>query len=409
MQPSKSTEVTTHIKIEAAQIPANTPQFSTRDDPASVKEARSRSTPAVAREAAPQTPPSQSTGSLLEDGEGPERDGPVTVEDHSTDSSMELVIGSNFECKAHISVKGLVEVDMDARAIFKSSVVQLMEGIQSASSKVINKMRSRTTLSVRVKAESNNTARLWAVLDMKKLTDFERKQMRDFAAGVTSEMYAPTEPQKFAEFQSRVMSIEQTHAGDAGAASPEATETAMNAKRHALEKAALESLPSHMQRVVSSCSAAADTKVVLEAVQRVVEKGRVLCAELSKSKELEGLELHLGEECLLRKDDRPQVREVPSTPDVLPVQEAQLTKIDLVKCIVSLHLSRDDCRADVDYNDQEQGDAIGEWLIAAILAKRKPAKPDGDGVQPLRRRVGLTRRTTAAGKRSYALNSIESI
>jgi hypothetical protein len=176
-----------------------------------------------------------------------------------------------------------------------------------------------------------------------------------------------------------------------------------------LEKAALELLPSHMQRVVSSCNAAADTKEVVEAVQRVVEKGRVLCAELSKSKELKGLELHLGEECLLKKVDRPQAREVLQKPDVLPVQEAHLTKIDLVKCIVSLHLSRDDCRADVDYNDQEQGDAIGEWLIAAIRAKQKPAKPDGEGVQPLRRRVGLTRRTDAAGRKTYALNSIEAV
>lgn len=409
MQPSESIKVTAHIKAEGAQVSENTPQLSARDDPASVKDLTSRARQATFQEPEAHTPISQSAESPHDGADGPDLNGSVTVEDHSTDSSMELVIGSNFECKAHISVKGLVEVDMDARAIFKSSVVHLMEGIQSASSKVINKMRSRTTLSVRVKAVSNNAARLWAVLDMKELSDSERKQMRDFAAGVTSEMYAPTEPQKFAEFQSRVMSIEQTYAGDAGAASPEATETAKNAKRHALDKAALEYLPSHMQRVVSSCSSEADTQVVLEAVQRVVEKGRVLCAELSKSKELEGLELHLGEECLLRKDDRPQVKEVPQKPDVLPVQEAQLTKIDLVKCIVSLHLSRDDCRADVDYNDQEQGDAIGEWLIAAILAKRKPAKPDGEGMQPLRRRVGLTRRTDAAGRKTYALDSIESI
>ncbi|MFP8836221.1 hypothetical protein ACLIJR_18315 [Hydrogenophaga sp. XSHU_21] len=403
--------MTAYINSEAAQTAENTPQFSTCDDPASVKEMRSRSTPAAAREAAPQTPPSQSTISLLEDGEGQVRDGPVTVEDHSTDSSMELAIGSSFECRTRLSEGRIAEVDMDARALFKSSVVQLMEGIQNASSKVINRMRSRTKLSVRVKAVSESEARLWAVLNMRELSESERKQMREFAAGVTSEMYAPTTPKMIEEFQSRIASIEQAHASgnDADAAYPEAADTAIQAKRLAFEKAAEDLLPSHMQRVVFSCGAEADAKVIGAAIQRVVEKGRSLGDEFSKSKEWKGLELRFCNEPLLQRGDLPQARAVTEQPDELPLQDAEVTKIDFVKCIVSLHLSRDQCRADVEYNDQEHGDTIGEWLITAYRANRKLANPDGKGVQHPRLRVGLTRWTAAAGKRTYALSSIEVI
>lgn len=411
MQPSESVEVTTHIKTEAIRITEIAPLPSQAQENASTEVGNAVATQMGVHDSASPRTSSPSTESALGESEGQGPDAPVTVEDHSTDSSMELAIGSNFECKTRFSEQRLAEVDMDARALFKSSVVHLMEGIQSASSKVIRRMRSRTKLSVRVKAVSESEARLWAVLDMKDLSDLERKQMREFAAGLTSEMYAPTAPQKIAEFLSRARSIEHAHADgtDRDAASSEVAETLTNAKRHALDMAAQELLPPHMQQVVNSCGADADANLLAETLRRVVERGRVLSEELSKSKEWKGLELRFCDESLLRTDDLPKAQEMPTTTDLLPVQDAVVTKIDFVKCIVSLHLSRDDCRADVEYNDQEQGDAIGESLMAAHRANREAARVHGEGVQHPRLRVGLTRRTAAAGKKTYVMNSIEAI
>src|SRR5690606_32639532 len=145
------------------------------------------------------------------------------------------------------------------------------------------------------------------------------------AAGVTSEMYAPTKSQTIAEFMSRAKSIEQAHAdiADPNAASPQATESATTAKRHALEKAAEELLPTHMQRVVISCSAKADANLGAKTLQSVVDNGRVLCKSLSKSRqEWKGLELKFGAESLVKERELPSIEPVTQTTETLHLQEA---------------------------------------------------------------------------------------
>jgi hypothetical protein len=180
MQPSESIEVTAHIEIKPTRNSENTAQRSPRDDQASLEDLPCRAPHETSQASEALAPTSQSAESPLDGADGPDFDGSVTVEDHSTDSSMELAIGSNFDCRSRLSDDGKFDqVDMDARALLKSSVVHLMEGIQRASAKVIKRRRSRTRLAVRVKTESESKARLWAVLDLSKLSDSEREQITD--------------------------------------------------------------------------------------------------------------------------------------------------------------------------------------------------------------------------------------
>jgi hypothetical protein len=299
---------------------------------------------------------------------------------------------------------------MDARALLKSSVVHLMEGIQRASAKVIKRRRSRTRLAVRVKTESESKARLWAVLDLTKLSDSEREQMRDLAAGVTSEMYAPTKSQSIVEFVSRAKSIEQAYAdiADPNAASPEATETATTAKRHALEKAAEELLPAHMQRVVISCSANADSNLVAKTLQSVVENGRELCKALSKSRqEWEGLELKFGTESLVKQSELPSIEPVTKTTDTLQLQDAWVTAVDYFERVITLRLLADDRKIYVRYKDADHGHAIGEALVAAHLANQKTPEEGGDGVRFARMKVAGTRQIP--GDQKFVASSLEAM
>lgn len=324
---------------------------------------------------------------------------------------MELAIGSNFDCTSRISGDGKFDqVDMDARALLKSSVVHLMEGIQRASAKVIKRRRTRTRLAVRVKMVSERKARLWAVLDLSEFSVSEREQMRDLAAGVTSEMYAPTTSQTIAEFLSRARSIEQVHAdsADPDAASPDAIETATTVKRRALEKAAQELLPPHMQRVVVSCGAKVDANLVAKTIETVVENGRELCKALSKSRqEWEGLELKFGTESLVKQSELPSLEPVTQTTDSLQLQDAWVTAVDYFERVITLRLLADDRKIYVRYKDADHGHAIGEALLAAHMANQKTPEEGGDGVRFARVKVSATRQIP--GEQKFVASSLEAI
>lgn len=326
----------------------------------------------------------------------------------ASESSMELAIGSDFECTTRMSQENLAEMDMDARAVFGSAVVHLMQGIQGASLKIIKGVRSRTKLSVRVKAISERHARLWAVLDMQGLSDGERQQMRDFAASVTSEMYEPTDLKRIADFRSRLAGIQSTDLSSKHTYpdSKEGKEAAMNAQRIAIAEAAEETLTPHLQKVLAAGGPKLTANVAVETIRRVVEGAGAMSEEMSKSKEWRGLELRFGQEALIQRDELPKAREEKSIIDELAVQDAFVTKMNFVKFSMSLHLLADDLKVDVMYNDAEYGNAIGESLVAAHRANQHQSKESGGGVKLPQMRVGVTRDTTGRTK-TYTLRSLE--
>lgn len=307
------------------------------------------------------------------------------------ESSMELAIGSDFECTTRMWQENLAEMDMDARAVFGSAVVHVMQGIQGASLKIIKGVRSRTKLSVRVKAISERHARLWAVLDMQGLSDGERQQMRDFAASVTSEMYEPTDLKRIADFRSRLECILSTDVAGKNmyAASKEGGEAAMNAQRIAITEAAGETLTPHLQKVLAAGGPKLTASIAVETVRRVVEGAGAMSEEMSKSKEWRGLELRFGQEALIQRDELPKAREEKSIIDELAFQDALVTKMNFEKFSMSLHLLVDDLKVDVKYNDAEHGNAIGESLVAAHRANQHQSKESGGGVKLPQIRVGV--------------------
>lgn len=332
----------------------------------------------------------------------------IAVENHSSDASMELAIGSDFACTTYVSQQNLAEVDMEARALFKSAVVHLMQGIQGASLKIVNRVRSRTKLFVRVKAISATHARLWAVLDMRDLTEEERHQMREFASSVTSEMYEPTSRNKVSEFQSLIVGDQMPDLADENGiqGSQESEENAISVRYRAITKAAQQTLPSHLQQVVASCGPEADPIEIAKAVQRVVDKGQTLAEEMSKQKEWTGLELRYGEDPLMHRDDLPKTQELQTVIDELPIQDAWVTKLFLATYSIGLHLLVDDIEVEVKYNDAEHGNSIGEAFVAAHRANQQQAEGTTEGVKLPRVRVTLTRETTGK-KKTYTLRSLQ--
>lgn len=320
-------------------------------------------------------------------------------ENQFLDHSMMLAIGSTFACTYRIKSDGAPETQVDSSVLYKRSVVLIMNAIRSVSASLLPDWKKHMELFVRVEAAKDGKGRLWAILDVKALPDEEVRRVKIIAQAISEEMYETTHSELVANFAAQI--------------SPQALE--VNDEKSSENPAggvlkAQSQLPAHLAKLASECGESGDSSVATRALQLVIAKGRVLRDEMSKSKEMENLDLRFGDERLMRRDEMPRRPKIEKIRTQLEPQIALLAAVNFEKYKLTLLLERKGgLTCELGYNDAEHGMTIGEALIQAHLARSRSVPQVDPSTGLVRVRVVLVQESTDDRHNKYYLDAIETL
>lgn len=320
----------------------------------------------------------------------------VLDDDENFDNSMMLAIGSTFKCKCTVKSDGTAVMHADSTVLYKRSVVSLMEGIRGVCAKVTPEVKKDMELLVRIDSDKEGKGLLWAILDLRALPPHAVLQAKALAQGTSQEMYEPTSQELLNKFASEVSAlIDQSSSKETFAAH--------------LSTAA-EALPPHLQNVASFCDEPENVVDMLKTLQTVVTKGGVLGRDMSRSTEMENLNLRFGDEELLRKSSMPQRKVADKVTKALEPQMALLAGVNFANYSLTLLLEEKGglmCR--LGYKDDVHGGTIGEAIMQAHHARvnntvvRQVDPPTG----LVRVRVRLIEESCGSEPKKYHLETIE--
>lgn len=326
----------------------------------------------------------------------------VLDDNEDFDNSMMLAIGSTFNCKFRVKADGTADMDVDASVLYKRSVVTLMDGIRSVCGAVAPDGKKDMKLVVRFSTDKDKKALLWAILDLRNLPEISVLRAKALAQAISEEMYEPTSPEVLKSFASELAALSR----DKG------VQSSSGERFDAEMSGAVKALPAHLEKLAPFYSDPELAGDMSKTLQAIVTKGRVLRRELSKSTEMENLNLRFGDEELLRKSSMPQRKVADKVRKTLEPQMALLVGVDFANYSLKLRLEEEGgimCR--LGYKDDVHGGTIGEAIIQAHHARM--ANTGVRQVDPstglVRVRVGLIEETCGSDPKKYHLETIETI
>lgn len=238
----------------------------------------------------------------------------VLDDDENFDNSMMLAIGSTFKCKCTVKSDGTAVMHADSTVLYRRSVVSLMEGIRGVCAKVTPEVKKDMELLVRIDSDKEGKGLLWAILDLRALPPHAVLQAKALAQGTSQEMYEPTSQEVLKKFASEVSAlVDQSSSKETFAAH--------------LSTAA-EALPPHLQNVASFYDEPENAADMLKTLQTVVTKGGVFARDMSKSTEMENLNLRFGDEELMTKSSMPPRKVADKVTKTLEPQMALLAGVN---------------------------------------------------------------------------------
>ena len=314
------------------------------------------------------------------------------------DHSMMLAIGSTFACTYRIKKDGAPETQVDSSVLYKRSVVLIMNAIRSVCASLLPDWKKHMELFVRVEAAKDGKGRLWAILDLKALPDDEVRKVKIIAQAISEEMYETTQHELVATLAAQISpQAFEVNGGESGS------------ENHAAGAVRAENiLPVHLAKLVAECSEPDDSSAAKRALQLVIAKGRVLRHEMSKSSEMENLDLRFGDERLMRRDEMPRRPKIEKTRTHLEPQIALLAAVNFEKYKLTLLLEqKGGLTCELGYNDAEHGMTIGEALMQAHRARSRSVPQVDPSTGLVRVRVVLIEESAGDQQYKYHLDTIE--
>lgn len=324
----------------------------------------------------------------------------VLEDDENFDNSMMLAIGSTFKCKCTVKSDGTAVMHADSTVLYKRSVVSLMEGIRGVCAKVTPGVKKDMELLVRIDSDKEGKGLLWAILDLRALPPHAVLQAKALAQGTSQEMYEATSQEVLNKFASEISALPLA-VGD---------QTSNKENYAAQVSAAAKALPPHLENLVSFYDEPEDAGDMLKTLQAVIIKGRVLGREMSKSTEMENLNLRFGDEELMRKSSMPPRKVAVKVTKTLEPQMALLAGVSFANYSMTLLLEELGgvmCR--LGYKDDVHGGTIGEAIMQAHHARvNNTAVLQVDPSTGLVRvRVRLIEESCGSEPKKYYLDTIE--
>ncbi|WP_137921021.1 hypothetical protein [Hydrogenophaga sp. 2FB] len=326
----------------------------------------------------------------------------VLEDDENFDHSMMLAIGSTFKCTCTFRGDGTAVMYADSTVIYKRSVVSLMEGIRGACAKVTPEVKKDMELLVRIDSDKEGKGLLWAILDLRALPPSAVLQAKALAQGISQEMYEATSSDVVKKFASEISAF-SLEDGD---------RSSIKERYAAHLSAAAMALPPHLEKLALFHGDPEDAGNMLKTLQTVVTKGRVLGREMSKSTEMENLNLRFGDEELLTKSSMPQRKVADKVTRTLEPQMALLAGVNFANYSLTLLLQEEGgvtCR--LGYKDDAHGGTIGEAILQAHHARtaNKVVQQVDPSTGLVRVRVGLIEETCGSEPKKYHLETIETV